>query len=135
AFYKRRSSSGSWSTAELVSTDSTDSLQQIAIDVDNQGNPSIVWTDQTNVGDLGGADYDIFYNNLTIATSTWLGMTLVSTESDLGSYDPDVEVSENGDIHVVWYDYSDLGSGTDKDIFYKIPRCNYCCLDINVTGF
>ena len=118
-FYKRRSSDGIWTSTELVSAVSTSNLQQISIDLDSQGNPSITWADSTDVGDLGGTDYDIFYNNLTIATSTWLGMTLVSTESDLGSYNPDVEVDEERNIHIVWYDFSDLGSGTDSDIFYK----------------
>jgi hypothetical protein len=118
-FYKRRSPDGTWTTAELVSTDSTDNLQQISIAVDHQGNPSIVWSDRTDVGDLGGLDYDIFYNNQIIATSTWLGMTLISSESDLGSYNPDVDVDEVGNIHIVWYDLSDLGSGIDDDIFYK----------------
>ncbi|MCG3216851.1 MAG: hypothetical protein KAS63_09025 [Candidatus Heimdallarchaeota archaeon] len=118
-FYKRRTPDGTWTSTELVSTDSTSNLQQISIAIDNQGNPSITWSDNTDVGDLGGTDYDIFYNNLTIATSTWLGMTLVSTESDLGSYNPDVNVDEEGNIHLVWYDLSDLGSGTDDDIFYK----------------
>ncbi|NPD88813.1 MAG: hypothetical protein HGN29_08805 [Asgard group archaeon] len=118
-FYKRRTPAGVWTTSELVSTDSTANLQQVSIDVDNSGNPSIAWTDQTDVGDLGGSDYDIFYNSLTVLTSTWLGMTLVSTESDTGSYNPDVIIADNDDIHFAWYDYSDLGSGADQDIFYK----------------
>jgi hypothetical protein len=118
-FYKRRSSEGVWTTTELVSTLSDSGVQEVSIAVDNQGNPSIAWTDATDTGDLGGTDYDIFYNNLTITTSTWLGMTLVSGESDLGSYAPDVELDEEGNIHIAWYDRSDLGSGTDDDIFYK----------------
>jgi len=118
-FYKRKTSSGSWTSSELVSTASTVNIQDVSIAVDSQGNPTIAWADATDYAGAGG-DYDILYNTLTISTSTWLGMTLVSSESGGNSYAPDVFVDESGDIHFTWYDYTGYaGCGPDTDIFYK----------------
>ena len=119
--YKRRNTVGVWTSVELVSTGSTGNVKDMAIVVDSDGNPIISWADSTDVGDAGGADYDIFFNKLLRATDTWTGMTIVSEGSTLQSQDCDIEVDSKDDFHIVWQDsYGYLGSLVDDDIIYRM---------------
>ncbi|MBN2149920.1 MAG: hypothetical protein JW839_00610 [Candidatus Lokiarchaeota archaeon] len=55
------------------------------------------------------------------AAGVWWTMELVSSESADHSYNPDVVVDGDGNVHVAWYDQSTYGSsGSDFDIFYKV---------------
>ena len=54
--------------------------------------------------------------------STWQWSTteVVSTESGSISFDSAVKVDKQGNVHVIWADYTNYGgSGSDTDIFYK----------------
>ena len=47
-------------------------------------------------------------------------ISVISSESLSFSIQPDLAIDSYGNLHAVWYDYTDFGgSGTDKDIFYK----------------
>ncbi len=117
-FYKRRDSSGVWTTAEVVSTNSNDEPYSPTIDVDITGNPYIFWSDRTDLG--SGADTDIWYNTYDFQSSTWLGMTLISPESITAVYSPCITVDSQNNIHLAWADSTNLlGAGTDRDIVYK----------------
>ncbi len=53
------------------------------------------------------------------------GSQMVSTESSGGSWDPSIAVDALGNAHIVWADNTDyLGSGIDRDIFYKVRWAN-----------
>jgi hypothetical protein len=119
-FYKyRNATSVTWTTMDVVSTESTGSSYSQSIVVDGVENVHVVWEDSTNYNN-SGTDEDIFYKLWNATSSTWTMTKVVSTESTGNSLDPSIVVDGAGNIHVAWYDYTNYsGSGTDQDIFYK----------------
>jgi len=119
-FYKlRNTTSNTWTTTEVVSTESTAGSGEPSIAVDNNGNVHVVWYDHTNYGG-SGTDTDIFCKHWNVTSSTWTTTEVVSTESTAGSVEPSIAVDNKGNVHVVWYDLTDyMGSGREGDIFYK----------------
>ena len=108
-----------WNTTELVSTESTDSSAFPSLTVDSAGNVHIVWNDRTDYNSAG-TDYDIFYKQWNMSSSSWSTTEVVSTESTSDSYNPSLAVDSAGNVHVVWFDPTNYAScGTDNDIFYK----------------
>ncbi|MCE7748125.1 MAG: hypothetical protein GPJ51_06990 [Candidatus Heimdallarchaeota archaeon] len=119
-FYKLwNASTCSWTTTELVSTESIDDSLSPSLATDTAGNVHTVWRDITD--DLGaGTDDDIFYKRWEASTSSWTMTEVVSTDSTSISYDPSLATDTLGNVHTVWSDFTDYaGSGTDIDIFYK----------------
>ena len=54
--------------------------------------------------------------------SSWIWNTteLISTESTNNSYRSSHAIDTEGNVYIVWYDFTDYdGSGTDADVFYK----------------
>ena len=119
-FYKRwNASTMIWTTAEVVSTESTNGSACPTIAVDGSGNVHIAWHDATNYSG-SGTDTDIFYKHWNASTATWNTTAVVSTESTAKSYSPTIAVDGSGNVHIAWYDETNYaGSGTDDDIFYK----------------
>ncbi len=119
-FYKRwNASTSSWTTTEIVSTESTFHSMFPALAVDAEGNVHIVWYDLTDYAG-SGTDADIFYRCWNASTSLWTTTEVVSTESTADSNPPSLAVDSAGNIHVAWYDLTDYaGAGPDRDIFYK----------------
>ncbi|MFX1533363.1 MAG: hypothetical protein ACFFDI_03945 [Promethearchaeota archaeon] len=119
-FYKRwNATTGTWTTTEMVSTESTSNSYTPALAVDESGNVHITWADYTDY--LGaGTDADIFYKRWNATTGTWTTTEVVSTESTSNSYTPALAVDEYEEVHIVWADESNYAdAGTDRDIFYK----------------
>ncbi len=117
-FYKRYEVGVGWTTAEVVSTESTGSSFEPSLAVDSSGNIHIAWYDSTDYGG-SGTDYDIFYKQYEMGVG-WTTTEVVSTESTGLSNDPSLAVDSSGNIHIAWFDSTDYGgSGTDYDIFYK----------------
>ena len=117
-FYKHKPSDGSWSTTEVVSTESTGFSEQVSLMVDVDGMVHVAWDDGTNYGG-SGIDSDIFYKYKPNGGS-WSITEVVSTESTDHSGRPSLMVDVNGTIHVAWEDLADYaGSGSDRDVFYK----------------
>ena len=119
-FYKRwNATSSTWTTTEVVSTESIRHSNRVKITVDGTGNAHVVWEDPTYYNGSGN-DNDIFYKQWNATSSTWTMAEVVSTESDIGSGYPSIAVDVVGNIHVVWMDWADYGgSEADRDIFYK----------------
>ncbi len=120
-FYKQWNSSiSSWTTTEVISTVSMSDSLAPRLAIDPVGNVHIAWWDFTNI--LGaGIDIDIFYKHWDTCASLWTATEVISTESTAISYSPAIAIGYAGDIHIVWYDYTDYSScGTDTDIFYKL---------------
>ncbi len=137
-FYKFWNASiSSWTTTEVVSTESTEASGWSSLDTDAEGNVNIIWQDSTDyVGN--GTDWDIFYKRGDTSTSLWTTTEVVSTESTGGSYYPSINVADTGcDYHVVWYDTTDYeGAGADSDIFYKGTTVDFSAPLLNdVTYF
>jgi hypothetical protein len=90
-----------------------------------KGKIYIVWSDENNFKGVGN-DSDIFYRcNLT--GDKWENIQVISEPVKDNNFNneysgaPSIAV-ENGKIYLVWDDDSNtIGSGTDRDIFY---RCN-----------
>ena len=110
-----------WSDPELISIDSTDTSEYPDIAVDCNGNVHVVWNDNTNDYLGSGTDIDVFYKRWNATSETWTLTEVVSNESSVASEKPKIDVDQNGNAYVVWYEQSDLvGSGSDQDVFYKI---------------
>ncbi|MBY9000141.1 MAG: hypothetical protein KGD64_04445 [Candidatus Heimdallarchaeota archaeon] len=119
-FYKRwDASSSSWTTTEVVSTESTDWSGYPSLTVDSEGNVHISWEDDTDYAG-SGTDKDIFYKQWEASTTSWKITEIVSTESTGISQLPSLAVDTLGDVYIAWEDWTDYsGVGTDQDIFYK----------------
>jgi len=114
-FYKRWNKlTSSWTTTEVVSTESTDTSSNPSIAVDVAGNVHIAWEDETDYAGSGEA-WDIFYKRWNASTSTWITTEVVSTESTIVSNEPSLAVDAEGNVHIAWRKWT----GTDFDIFYK----------------
>ncbi len=69
-FYKYwNASTSSWSTTEVVSTESTGKSYNPSLATDAEGNVHISWHDETNY-DSSGTDVDIFYKYWDASTSS-----------------------------------------------------------------
>ena len=119
-FFKEcKAVSSAWTITEVVSTVSTSSSAFPSLAVDEAGNVHIVWQDFTDYAGAG-TDCDIFYRKLYPSLSLWTSIEIVSTETTNGAYSPSLSIDSVGNIHVVWFDYTNYaGAGTDSDIFYK----------------
>ncbi len=119
-FYKRwDDSTSSWSTTEVISTESTGTSSVPSLAVDTVGNVHIAWPDLTNYAG-SGTDRDIFYKRWDASASLWITTEVVSTESTGNSGNPSLAVDAKGNVHIAWRDWTDyLSSGTDIDVFYK----------------
>ncbi len=109
----------SWSTTEVVSTESTADSNWPSLDVDSIGNIHITWHDLTNY-DSSGSDQDIFYKRWNSSSESWTTTEVVSTVSTDSAYLPSLDTDSFGNVHIAWDDYTDYsGAGTDPDIFYR----------------
>ncbi|KKN23103.1 hypothetical protein LCGC14_0908350, partial [marine sediment metagenome] len=119
-FYKlKNATTGTWTTTEVISTESTGGSWYPKIAVDGARNIHVVWVDFTNYGG-SGTDLDIFYKFKNATTGIWTTTEVVSTESMSESNWPTIALGGAGNIHVAWMDDTNYdGSGTDRDIFYK----------------
>ncbi len=119
-FYANCTTTG-WSNATCISDDYTlwnDGASRFPIiAIDNNEYLHVVWHDLTN-GEWG-SDAEIMYANRT--ASGWSNATCISDLygwNDGSSYRPKVATDNNGNVHVVWYDYTDTEWGTDTEIMY-----------------
>ncbi len=119
-FYKYwNATTATWTTTEVVSTESTGSSYFSTMAVDGSGNVHIAWNDYTNYKSSGG-DLDIFYKYWNATTATWNTTEVVSTESTAFSSEPTIAVDGFGNVYIAWEDQTDYkSSGADNDIFYK----------------
>lgn len=111
-FYKQRSSTGAWSTTEVVSTDSTLITYRPVIHMDAKDTAHIAWSDFTT-------GWDVTYKRRTSAGS-WSSTIIVSEFSTDTAYDSRIASDTSDNIHFTWADETDYaGSGLDTDIFYR----------------
>ncbi len=92
-----------------------------AVAVDSSNTVHIVWYDSTD--GVWGTDIEIMYANYTIATG-WSNVTVISDGfggvywNDGNSLNPAVAVDSSNTVHVVWYDFTNGGWGTDSEIMH-----------------
>ncbi len=108
----------SWSSLELVTSQSSAIAYLPDMDVDSSGNVHVVYTDMTPYGTVG-ADMDVFYQSRSVSTGLWSTPELISLLSDSSSTSSAITVSSDNISHFVWMESHDFNSdGTDIDIYY-----------------
>ena len=121
-FKKWISETESWSTTEVVSTESTSVSYYPDIGIDGLGNIHISWHDRTDYKGAGGIDDDIFYKQWFSSNSSWSDTDVISIESTDDSIESKIAVDELGNVYVVWHDQTDNLvplSGTDTDVYLR----------------
>lgn len=103
-------STNSWSTLDVVTTESDDLSIDPSIAVDSIGNVHVAWKQW----------YGIYYRFWDSYSSTWTPVELISPESNADEQDPSLAVDTTRNVHIAWSDNTDYdSSGSDHDIFYK----------------
>ncbi len=119
-FYKfRNATTGTWMTAEVISTESTNDSFSPCLALDTDGTVHVAWEDYTDYNGAG-MDGDVFYKQKNITTGTWTTTVVVSTESTESSWKPSLAVDMKGTVHVAWEDITNQSQSSDCDIFYKL---------------
>ncbi len=125
--YVNYSSSAGWSNVTVISdgfggiywNDGPSEFPSIAID--NDGNVHVVWYDGTN--GLWGYDREIMYVNYS-SSAGWSNVTVISDGfggiywNDGPSEYPQIAIDNDGNVHVVWDDWTEGPWGTDSEIMY-----------------
>ena len=107
-YYKRSTDGGlTWSDSQrLIWNSGNSSYPAIAIDSNN--NLHVMWHDWTP------GNWEIYYKRSTDGGSTWNATKRITwTSSD--SYDPEIAIDSNNNLHVVWYD----STPGNYEIYYK----------------
>ncbi len=103
-------STNSWSTLDIVTTESDDLSIDPSIAADSFGNVHVAWKQW----------YGIYHKFWDSYSSTWTPVELISTESNADVQNPSLAVDTTRNVHIVWSDSADYdSSGSDHDIFYK----------------
>jgi len=119
----RQYTGSDWGNVTVISDDATNwnngSSNHPEIAKDKSGNVYVVWEDNTD--GVWGEDIEIMYTKSTI--SGWLRPTVISDDiskwnNDSSQY-PDIDIDNEGNIHVVWHDYTNGEWGSDSEIMYK----------------
>ena len=109
----------SWSTTEIVSTESTGNSLTPSVFADSNNNIHFTWKDSTNIASCG-TDYDIFYKFWNATSLSWNTTEVVSTVSTEDSWKPSLGVDSSGNVYVIWWDRTDYnGAGSDTDVFFR----------------
>jgi hypothetical protein len=113
-------STGTWSSAYVVSSESSTTSDYPDFAFDALGNLYVCWTDMVNYGGAGD-DSDIFLKYWNTTNEIWGPLSLVSTGSSASSISPSIVLDSYNFIHIIWEDRTVnwLNSGDDDDIFYK----------------
>jgi len=107
-----------WSGIECL-TDGFPSVCYQQLAVDNTGKVHVVFG--TYYDQLGsGNDFDWYYTYRDPVFGNWSDIELVSTESNDQSEEAQVCVDDDGNVFVVWKDWTDIGYGDDPDLWCKI---------------
>ena len=111
-FYKYwNETSSSWTTTEVISTESSNNSVLPSIAIDSLDQPHIVWEDW-------GLNKDIFYKYYSKADDAWTSYQIVRTSHTGDSRSPSIFIDDLDVPHVVWFDSSPIGY-SGWDVCYK----------------
>lgn len=140
-FYKMKPEGGSWTTAELVTYDSTGITFTPAIDVESDGCVHISWAE---------VDPSYYFSNIYYkmkpAGGSWTDAEAV-TQSNTLSYYPSMVVDQTGGIHITWCEFTasyfmyicyknkpDGGSWSTKDVLSSNGFAISSSIDVESDG-
>ncbi|MBD3229213.1 MAG: hypothetical protein GF329_13605, partial [Candidatus Lokiarchaeota archaeon] len=110
----------SWLSHTQISNAGGDDARYPDVAVDNIGNIHIVWVDDSDEFD-SDYNFDIYYRRWDATLGAFTQIKWISSISTSDTYDPAITTDNNGNVHVVWRDYTNYnGSGYDYDIFYRM---------------
>ncbi len=117
--FKKRFTNGTWTIAEVITTESSLVSRFPSIAVDTDSNIHVSWDDAYNYGS-SGTDQDVYYKLRNATTKIWTLPTVISTESPIKSERSDIVLDNLGNRYITWMDWTNYnGSGASTDIFYK----------------
>jgi len=90
-----------WTQTSLVSTESINETAHPSQAVDSEGKLHVIWVEKTNYSD-SGMDSDIFYKYLNRETGDWSITEIISFNSTLDSFTPEIAIDQDDRINVVW---------------------------------
>ncbi|WP_371804656.1 NHL repeat-containing protein [Candidatus Lokiarchaeum ossiferum] len=104
-------SSSTWTDPDWVSKEAGISSEGNNLALDKNDNVHIIWSNGTR----------IFYRKYNVTDGDWGQTDSPIDYIGTGAYIPKVEIDNYGEVHIVWADNTDnlLGSGSDRDIFYR----------------
>ncbi len=110
----------SWSTVEVVTSDSSEASYSPDLVIDSAGNVHITWVDQTEFFN-SGTDPDVYYNRYSMSLIGWSAKKLISGNSSDYSRNPAISVTPQRVPSIVWCDEDATmcNAGSDKDIFFR----------------
>ncbi|MHA2308351.1 MAG: hypothetical protein ACXABJ_03655 [Candidatus Heimdallarchaeaceae archaeon] len=118
-FYKSFKQGTGWTNSEIVSTETNDDSHNPYLAVNDLGQIFVAWTDETDLGP-NGIDTDIFFKVRDPVLEGWHGFQILTKTSTSDSYAPRLELDRYGNLHMVWFDGTDLlSSDADYDLFYS----------------
>ncbi len=113
------STTESWTSVAVVNAWSNLRSEKAKVAVDAFGNIHVVYV-ESEEPTLPGGDNSIFHTYFDKDTQSW------TTPEDItpglaDSFVPSIALDSSNKLHAVWHDYTDaMGSGTDRDIFYRM---------------
>ena len=107
-YYKKSTNGGaSWTASQRLTWNSGSSLAP-AIDVDNSGNPYVVWFDSTP------GNEEIYFKKSPDKGTTWSTNQRLTWNAGDSSH-PAIDVNSSGHINIVWHD----DTSGNYEIYYK----------------
>ncbi|MHA2268014.1 MAG: hypothetical protein ACXAB8_09485 [Promethearchaeota archaeon] len=102
-----------------------DSSEDPAIDIDDNGDIHVIWQERTMGNWSGGLDdSEIMYVKYSSTVGQWSNVTIISDTvtgwNDGLSADPDIDVDDLGNVHVIWEDRTNGTWGDDEEIMWTM---------------
>ncbi len=108
-FYKQwNATTSTWTTTEVVSTESAGYSRKPSLAVDSFGNAYVSWDDNSS------GNMHIYYKRRNVATSSWTTTENLSSAAFWGADYSKIDVDIYGKVHVVW---EQMAAG-DVDLYY-----------------
>jgi hypothetical protein len=108
--------SGSWQGPRVIDTIDAEIADMARIDMTSQGDAVVVWRQAEPVVN-GVAQLSIYASRYDAAADEWSAPVLVEEDRDTQADAPDVAISADGDVFVVWLQRAPAPNGSRQDLF------------------
>ena len=98
-YYTSRSSTGSWGSVEMLTSDTSDMYHQYpAIAIDSNDDVHVVWSGQTSTASVNNIQYMIYDSS----ADTWSSVKMLTSSSSNNNNNPSLAVDDDDNLHIVW---------------------------------